>query len=720
MSNTGENLSRLFELDFTRLEIVGMSIFPSLINFVIFFYVFLFLPRSRTNFSFAIFVFMVAMWQMSDGFMRLAQEAQTAEAWFRIMGVFALFVTPFGVFFTAQFAGWKRLLSSGWFFLSQFLPAIFFLILNTSGIETHQIVRSNVWHWIANPNQQLITSLIYFWVSFEGTLMLIMLWIAYVQQKKDPIKRKQAAMLAMGISIPLVGGVVTQSIVPLVLRMDNIPLTPAFFTFFSIFALIAMIHYGMLDYSPKHLWGKIVESMNDALLILNKNDEIMYANRKFTELSGYDKSEIIGKTPCTFFEFETDKKFRDGVSRKEVLLNTRKGQRIWTLFCTSPYQDHRGIEHGTVVICTNINESKSSETRFKALVENAGDMISLTDEKSMFRYSSPALEKITGYNGQELKNMSLFDLVHEDHLATARKNYEFILKHPGVLLPVYNKFVDRHGKEIWVEGAVINMLNVQDVQAIVSNHRDITDRKISEFKLKNLLDVTTNQNQRLQNFAHIVSHNIRSHVVNIDGLVQVISNREFETDRTRLIDMLKASTDKLMETTENLNEIITIQNNIDAKWAQINLHDEIRKTMSVINGMSKEKEVFIVNKVDKSAVIPAIPSYLESIILNLLTNAVKYSSPERTPMIVLENEENPEYSLLHVTDNGIGIDLDTYGGKIFGMYKTFHNNKDARGFGLFITKNQIEAMNGKITVSSKLGEGTRFTVYFRKELAGAI
>ena len=70
--------------------------------------------------------------------------------------------------------------------------------------------------------------------------------------------------------------------------------------------------------------------------------------------------------------------------------------------------------------------------------------------------------------------------------------------------------------------------------------------------------------------------------------------------------------------------------------------------------------------------------------------------------------------MLNVMDNGLGIDLDKYGKKLFGMYKTFHRNKDARGIGLFITKNQVESMGGKISVVSEVNVGTTFTVKFLK------
>jgi len=94
---------------------------------------------------------------------------------------------------------------------------------------------------------------------------------------------------------------------------------------------------------------------------------------------------------------------------------------------------------------------------------------------------------------------------------------------------------------------------------------------------------------------------------------------------------------------------------------------------------------------------------------------VKYRSEDRALKINVSTKIVGEYAVLSIADNGIGIDLKKNGFKIFGMYKTFHTNKDARGIGLFITKNQVEAINGKIEVTSQENIGTTFKVYFKYE-----
>ena len=96
---------------------------------------------------------------------------------------------------------------------------------------------------------------------------------------------------------------------------------------------------------------------------------------------------------------------------------------------------------------------------------------------------------------------------------------------------------------------------------------------------------------------------------------------------------------------------------------------------------------------------------------NFLSNAIRYSHPNRNPIIILSFDKNMKS--LSITDNGIGIDLKKNQEDLFGMYKTFNNNPDAKGLGLFLTKNQIDSMGGKVETKSELGIGTTFTVYFK-------
>jgi len=98
----------------------------------------------------------------------------------------------------------------------------------------------------------------------------------------------------------------------------------------------------------------------------------------------------------------------------------------------------------------------------------------------------------------------------------------------------------------------------------------------------------------------------------------------------------------------------------------------------------------------------------------MLTNAIKYKSVEKAAYVKITTKDKSNYIELTFEDNGVGIDLKRYGDKLFGMFKTFHPHPEAKGIGLFITKNQIESLGGKVKVESEINKGTKFIISLKK------
>ncbi|HXU25856.1 MAG TPA: PAS domain-containing sensor histidine kinase [Bacteroidia bacterium] len=243
--------------------------------------------------------------------------------------------------------------------------------------------------------------------------------------------------------------------------------------------------------------------------------------------------------------------------------------------------------------------------------------------------------------------------------------------------------------------------------------QDITDRKNAEINLNNSFNIVTEQNNRLSNFSYIVSHNLQSHTGNIHSLLKFFETAKSEAEKEILLKHLKTASGLLNETILHLNEVITIQNNKSLLIEPLNLHNYVNKAIDVLNDKISLKKAVVKNNVPKKTIIDYNPAYLESIILNFLSNAIKYSHSSRQPVVLLDYIKDKNNAILQITDNGIGIDIEKYGKHLFGMYKVFHTNKDARGIGLFISKNQIEAMGGKIELTSEVNKGTTFSIYIK-------
>jgi len=358
-----------------------------------------------------------------------------------------------------------------------------------------------------------------------------------------------------------------------------------------------------------------------------------------------------------------------------------------------------------------ISDIKSDDNYYRSIIENNSFYVIKTDLEGKYSYMNPFFCQKFGLDPAEwLGKPSLDLIIPDDHQACLDTvNHCFIT--PGqshwVILrkPHHEGIVSTQ----WEFKVILNNLG-QPTEVLCIGH-DITSLVIRQQELQALVEVTADQNKKLLNFTYIISHNIRSHVANIIGIIDL---NESGTDEDKEVSwsIMKKSVGGLDATIHNLNEIINIQTNSNLPIKKVYLINEIGKIIDSIRVLFDKANTTIRYQFDDSIYLETNPAYLESIILNLLTNALKYKSPERPLEIDLYAVQEGQYQVLVFKDNGMGIDLDQNGDKIFGMYKTFHGNTDAKGMGLFIIKNQIEALGGKIEIESIVNEFTGFKVFF--------
>jgi signal transduction histidine kinase len=193
-------------------------------------------------------------------------------------------------------------------------------------------------------------------------------------------------------------------------------------------------------------------------------------------------------------------------------------------------------------------------------------------------------------------------------------------------------------------------------------------------------------------------------------MVNLYNETELAEDRNEIFAHIRSISASLNATIEHLNEIVKIQTEITNERSIIDFEILFINIQSAIKSNIEARDAHIEYDFSQCPQINYIPAYMESILQNLLTNALKYSHPDRQPVIKCYTLKDRNHIYLIFEDNGIGIDLERYGNKIFGMYKTFHQNPDAKGIGLFITRNQVEALGGTIKVESTVNVGTKFTI----------
>ncbi|MGM0634917.1 MAG: PAS domain-containing protein [Bacteroidota bacterium] len=329
-------------------------------------------------------------------------------------------------------------------------------------------------------------------------------------------------------------------------------------------------------------------------------------------------------------------------------------------------------------------------------------------------FITPSVDKVYEYKQEEwVENRRLWKecIYPEDRsiiqkmkkLLKQKGSYELeyrILTPTGKIKWIRNKskiITDKQGNKIRIDGIV----------------SDVTKRKQAQSELKKALELTNQHNERLKNFAHIVSHNLRSHASNIESLTHLLIDEYPDFAKVELVTMLKQASTNLLESIQHLSDVA--QMNVNKTSLQpIDLNDVIENAIQNVSALALTNKVTIYNETNFSKPALGVLAYLESIVFNFLTNAIKYRSTDRKSFVKLSSEETNDNLILNVSDNGLGIDLDRYQDRLFGMYNTFHKHPESEGIGLFITKNQVEAIGGKIEVESAIDKGTTFKVYFKK------
>jgi PAS domain S-box-containing protein len=308
--------------------------------------------------------------------------------------------------------------------------------------------------------------------------------------------------------------------------------------------------------------------------------------------------------------------------------------------------------------------------------------------------------------------------VHSDDLQSYLKDIDLHLKGETSFYENAHRVQGKGGTFRWIldRGKVIETDEKGNPLKLIGTHTDITSQKEKEDELQKMLDIVGEQNSRLLNFAHIVSHNLRSHAGNLSMLLDLVDDIEDAEEREEALVHLRTISNDLTQTINHLNDLVSIHTEIKITREKLNLNEFFQRTLNVLSEKININGVKIINEIQKDVFIDYNPAYLESILLNLTTNAIKYSDSARKLQIRYSVESKDGKKVLTIADNGIGIDLKKNKDSLFGMYQTFHHHPDARGIGLFITKNQIEAMGGKIEVESEVGVGTAFKIYFNEKV----
>ncbi|MCD6019713.1 MAG: sensor histidine kinase [Bacteroidetes bacterium] len=597
------------------------------------------------------------------------------------------------------------------------------------------------------------------------------------------------------------------------------------------------------------------------IALVNKNGVITKVNNSFCRILGYTQDELL---KINYFDlvFSADKKnsrerhkrlFSDHRSFSgEVRLIHKNGKIIMILKQTT-YLKNDVSEPLIIISIADITERKHVEQElkaremfYKALLERSADMKILTTAEGHIIFGSSSITKFLGYSFEELEGHHVAEFVPMEDIPQIRLRIQEVIQRPGTSVQLQQRIIHKNGEWRYCEGTVTNLLNDPNVGTLVSNFRDITEKrcatellKKSEATLRAIFnnvdiafvllnpkmdvilfnsvaedwsmatfgrklekesnfigylsqntagifennfhkvlennifnsevnyktetgkilwyevrispvlneneevigvcitssDITVKKyieiekekithdlikkNKDLQQFAYIVSHNLRGPTANIMALSDMLKNFKNlgKIEKDKILDGLSTSSHQLDMVIRDLNQILQIENTVGEKKEWIDFTELLQELRLTIDHLVSKEGAKIITDFNDATTVKTIRLYLYSIFYNLITNSLKYSDPLVSPVITIKSKKVDGGVELSFSDNGIGIDLTKYGDKMFRLYNRFHLHKEGKGMGLFMVKTQIEAMGGKIDVYSEPGKGTEFRIKLKNEIS---
>jgi signal transduction histidine kinase len=253
----------------------------------------------------------------------------------------------------------------------------------------------------------------------------------------------------------------------------------------------------------------------------------------------------------------------------------------------------------------------------------------------------------------------------------------------------------------------------EKIHSLNDHLKNEVDNRTMELKKTN--QELIEHNNQLEQFAFIAAHNLRAPLTRVLGLANLIQMGATEEDKVTALEKLISSTHDLDQVVKDLNAILNIKRHT-GNFAEVDLNESLMRTKRILEKEIEETGTKIINNFTEADKVYAIAPYVESILYNLISNAIKYRDPERTPFIAIKTTHEKEFVCLAVMDNGLGIDLQKYKQSVFNLYKRFHLHVEGKGLGLYLVKTQIEALGGRVEIRSEPNEGSTFQVYFKRYL----
>lgn len=479
----------------------------------------------------------------------------------------------------------------------------------------------------------------------------------------------------------------------------------------------------------------VAKATSDTIWDWKIEDDSLIWNKGIYGVFGYQKEDVGSTSKWWFDRIHPEDSLKMSVKLYSFLeQKTEKWQDEYRFQCADGsykyvfdrgflVKDANGKPIRMIGAIQDVTKQKEEEQRLRLLetvITQSKDAVMITDidtSKNVIPniiFVNSAFTDMTGYSADEVIGKSpeiLFgkksDILEFDKLRTAIQEY----KECFVEIISYKK----SGEEFWINFSMIPVTDKEGEHSHwISIQRDVTVEKERQKEREQLIRELTQNNKDLKQFSYITSHNLRAPLSNLTGLLNLIEEIPIEDSELKeIINGFSKSTHLLNETINDLVKVIIIKDNPSIQKEKLVIKDVFENVFNQLSFLISSNKPILKIDLEVETIFDINKSYLESIFLNLMTNAIKYQEPSRQLRITIATKVEDNKLFMTFKDNGIGIDLEKNNDKIFGLYQRFHNYPESKGLGLYLVKSQVESMGGTISVDSNVGKGTTFTIVFK-------
>jgi len=420
-----------------------------------------------------------------------------------------------------------------------------------------------------------------------------------------------------------------------------------------------MIITNTIDYQ------KLFVELPGLYIILSTDLTIMDVSEKLTKAAGIHRLDMIGKNLFVVFPENPEDIIADGQSNLKYSLNYVLKHKTAHTMAVQRY-DVKNLE--------GIFEERYWCPVNKPVLDENGDVL----------YIIHRVEEVTD-----------FVQLSEVSEKTVQQNTKL------------ESQIERMKIEIIKRTKELEKLNAQldEKVSLRTQHLEEANKTIG----KNVVALT-HQKKQLEDFCNIISHNLRAPLVNISMLVEMVAENSTNEENIIFLEKLDKAAKNLNETFNELVESIQITQDTEIPYEEIELESFTNNIIDSLQGEINKTQAIIKMDFSQAPKLCYPINYMRSILQNLISNSLKYSSPERRPIIKINSQIKNDSVIISISDNGLGLDLNKHSENLFKIRKVFHNHPAAKGFGLFITKSQVTALGGKIWVESQPDVGSTFHV----------